>query len=370
MVAANGVETAEAVDQPGNHVPSDPGEKPAQTKVSMTYKRIGISIGDAAGIGPELALRLASRIDEFPNLLFTLIGNHHLLRRVADALRLDLPPEVDPSSWFASGSQCPSSRVGVISVGELDVEKVNPGKWTSDTGAASNAWVRFTVEATLTGRFDAMVTGPIQKEAWQAAGISHHGHTELVTEMTGSNKVRMMLTSEEISCVLATIHLPMADVASRLTSDGVFDSIRLAAEAVKRRSRHRHRGEPSVSVCGLNPHAGEHGLMSHGEEEQIIEPAIRRARDLGINVEGPLSPDTAFLPARRKATDVYVCMYHDQGLIPLKTLAFDEAVNVTLGLPIIRTSVDHGTAMDLAWKGVASDKSLCAAVRLAGELAG
>jgi len=334
----------------------------------LTRKRIGISIGDAAGVGPELALRVAAESRRFPKLELSLIGDAALLARVAAAIDLPLPPQVDPEAWLQGDQQPPAGSV-VISVGNLAADAVQPGRWTAETGAASMRWVQFAAQAAIDRRLDAIVTGPIQKEAWHAAGIGHPGHTEFLAELTGSGEVRMMLTSEEISCVLATIHVPLADVASLLTSDDVFQAIRLGAAALDRRTRQRAGRSPRVTVCGLNPHAGEHGLFSHQEEEQIIAPAIERARAAGIDVTGPLSPDTAFVPARRRLTDLYVCMYHDQGLIPLKALAFDDAVNVTLGLPIVRTSVDHGTAMDIAWRGTASAASLFAAVQLAGELA-
>lgn len=338
----------------------------------MTHKRIGISIGDAAGIGPELALRVAARIHELPEVQLTLIGNHAVLTRVASKLGLPLPPRMDVDRWLTDlsvESLSPILRVVSVTVGVLDVDAVQPGRWSADTGAASYEWVRFAASAALSGRLDAMVTGPIQKEAWHAAGIRYPGHTELLAEMAGCDDVRMMLTSDDLSCVLATVHIPLAEVATRLTQEDVFQSIRLGAAATERKTRTRFDRSPQVTVCGLNPHAGEHGLMSHHEEERIIIPAIERARHAGIDVTGPLPPDTAFIPARRRMTDVYVCMYHDQGLIPLKAISFDEAVNVTLGLPILRTSVDHGTAMDIAWTGKGSEASLMAAVRMASDLA-
>lgn len=322
-------------------------------------KRIGISIGDPAGVGPELALRAAARVDEFPDVELVLIGDAALLERVAAIAKLPMPVTELSSD----------SRVRVFPAGDVSTSNVVAGNWTAETGAASYHWVCVAAQAALDGRLDAMVTGPIQKEAWHAAGIKYPGHTELLADLTSSSRVRMMLTSDEISCVLATVHIPLADVASRLTSDDVFEAIQLGAIALEKKCLRKFNAPPRVTVCGLNPHAGEHGLMSYKEEELVIEPAVRRARSIGIDVTGPLSPDTAFVPARRKITDVYVCMYHDQGLIPLKALAFDDAVNVTLGLPIVRTSVDHGTAMDIAWRGTASESSLIAAIRMAIDLA-
>lgn len=328
-------------------------------------KRIGISIGDAAGVGPELALRVAARIDEFPGLELTLIGDRALLARVAETLDLPLPSEIARDRWLAGGS---SSPVSIVTIGDLDAAAVRPGYWSAATGLASYGWVRFAAQQCIARRLDAMVTGPIQKEAWNAGGIQYSGHTEMLAALTGCDHARMMLTSDSLTCVLATVHIPLADVAASLTETDVFDAIRLGAAAFERKSRQLGHA-PRVTVCGLNPHAGEHGLISHREEERIIVPAIERARQLGIDVTGPLSPDTAFVAARRESTDVHVCMYHDQGLIPLKALAFDDAVNVTLGLPIVRTSVDHGTAMDIAWRGLASESSFVAALLLAGELA-
>jgi 4-hydroxy-L-threonine phosphate dehydrogenase PdxA len=173
-----------------------------------------------------------------------------------------------------------------------------------------------------------------------------------------------MLTSDAITCSLVTVHVGYREVPGLLTRERILETIDLTAQAM-RRLRGR---EPRLLVCGLNPHAGEHGLFGQGEEERIITPAIADARKLGLDVTGPLPPDTAFLPKYRQTTDAYICMYHDQGLIPLKALAFEEAVNVTLGLPIIRTSVDHGTAFDIAWSGQADASSFIKAVELAARL--
>ena len=175
----------------------------------------------------------------------------------------------------------------------------------------------------------------------------------------------MTLTCPEITCSFATVHVGYHEVPGLLSKARITDVIELTV-AFMRTLRSR---APKIVVCGLNPHAGEHGLFGNQEEEHFIIPAIESARAAGVNIEGPLPPDTAFLPARRKATDAYICMYHDQGHIPLKALAFDEAVNITLGLPIIRTSVDHGTALDIAWQGKANPNSLFEAIRIAATLA-
>ena len=211
---------------------------------------------------------------------------------------------------------------------------------------------------------DAIATGPIHKEALHAARIPFPGHTEILAERTRSAKTCMMLTSDAITCALVTVHVGYREVPALLTRERILATIELTAAAMR-----KLRGRaPRLTVCGLNPHAGEHGLFGEGEEERIIAPAVEEARAKGIAVTGPLSPDTAFLPKFRKDTDAYVCMYHDQGLILLKAPAFEDAVNVTLGLPIVRTSVDHGTAFDIAWKGVADVSSFVRAVELAAQL--
>ncbi|MFO0957077.1 MAG: 4-hydroxythreonine-4-phosphate dehydrogenase PdxA [Isosphaeraceae bacterium] len=215
------------------------------------------------------------------------------------------------------------------------------------------------------GTVDAIVTAAIHKEALALAEVPHPGHTEILAERTRAARHCMMLTSPSITCSLVTSHVGLRDVPGLLNARAVLDTIELTTDAM-RRIRGR---EPRLVACGLNPHAGEHGLFGGREEENAIIPAVVAARSRGIEVEGPIPPDTAFLPARRERTDAYICQYHDQGLIPLKMLAFDEAINVTLGLPIVRTSVDHGTAFDIAWSGKASPKSLFEAFRLAARLA-
>lgn len=307
--------------------------------------RIAITVGDVSGVGPELAIRCAAIPAVTARCTPILVGPANAIGMIAEHVGLALPPDV-------------------VDVGILESKEIQPGRFSAATGQASFQAVTTAIDDALAGRIQGIVTGPIQKEAWNAAGITYPGHTELLADRTGSEEYSMMLTSDEISCVLATVHIPLADVAGALTTASVSRAIRHGAEAVGRRLGR----PPRVTVCGLNPHAGEGGMLSHGEETDIIAPAILAARRSGIAVAGPLPPDTAFTPAKRNETDVYVCMYHDQGLIPLKALAFDDAVNVTLGLPIVRTSVDHGTALDLAWQGIANHQSMLAAIEMAIEL--
>ncbi|TWU10055.1 4-hydroxythreonine-4-phosphate dehydrogenase [Novipirellula galeiformis] len=312
--------------------------------LSTTRPRIAITVGDIAGIGPELALKCAASAEINAICTPILYGPEAVLKPLATRFDLPVPPLVD----------VPLAHPALI----------QPGHFSADTGRASYDAVCQAIDATRAQQTAAIVTGPIQKEAWHAAGIQFPGHTELLASQTGTSDFSMMLTSESISCVLATIHVPLADVPRLLSTDNILRAIRLGADALKRRLKRT----PRIAVCGLNPHAGENGMFSHGEESQTIQPAIDQARLEGHDVIGPLPPDTAFTPAMRNKVDVYVCMYHDQGLIPLKALAFDDAVNVTLGLPIVRTSVDHGTAMDLAWQGIAHHTSMMSAIQMAVDL--
>ena len=305
-------------------------------------------MGDPAGVGPELCVRLLA--DEQIRRICTplVYGDLTVLRAVAERCQLPLP-----------------AATGVVDFGRIAPHDFTPGRVAAATGAASYAYVEAAIRAALEGRVEAICTAPMNKEALHAAGINYPGHTEILADLTRAERVCMMLASDEITCSLVTAHVGLHEVPELLTTARILDAIELTVITM-RKLRQR---EPRLTVCGLNPHAGEHGLFGRREEEEIIAPAIAAARAKRILIEGPLPPDTAFLLARRQATDAYICMYHDQGLIPLKLLSFDTAVNITLGLPIVRTSVDHGTAFDIAWQGIASSTSLFAAVRLAVQLA-
>ena len=321
--------------------------------------RIAITVGDAAGVGPELALR-CSMLDRVRQICHPVVmGPASVLQRVANLLDLTCPEKID-------GLESRIDTCVMLDVGCVGDDGFTPGKVNADTGKASFDAVDFAIGAALRGKVDAIVTGPIHKEAWNAAGIEFPGHTELLADRTNVDDFCMMLTSNTISCVLVTIHIPLADVPESINAKNVGLAIQLGADAL----RQRLGRDPRITVCGLNPHAGENGLFSRGEEETVIRPAIQRAVKDGLNVTGPLPPDTAFTPSMREQTDVYVCMYHDQGLIPLKAISFDDAVNVTLGLPIVRTSVDHGTALDIAWQGKANHQSMLSAIEMAVSLVG
>lgn len=333
---------------------------------SSAKPRLAITVGDAAGVGPELALKSAMSDSVLQSCHPILVGPAEVLRVLAGRLSLSLPPIVAKDEAVSAEG----NGALLIDVGRVSADGLVPGQFSEMTGQASFEAVEWAIAETMRGAFDAIVTGPIQKEAWHAAGTDYLGHTELLADRTMTQDYSMMLSGRECSTVLATIHLPILDAVQTLSIETIARAIRLGGEAMEK----RYGRTPRITVLGLNPHAGENGLLSHGEEENLIRPAIdlvlRESASRGRNwaITGPVPPDTAFTPAMRAATDVHVCMYHDQGLIPLKALSFDDAVNVTLGLPIVRTSVDHGTAMDLAWKGTASPNSMLSAIKMAVEL--
>jgi 4-hydroxythreonine-4-phosphate dehydrogenase len=253
----------------------------------------------------------------------------------------------------------------VLDVFGFDAEDFTPGQVSAKTGAAGYRYVEKSISAALAKQVAAVATAPLNKEALHAAGIMYPGHTEIFAEKTGAASACMFQFSEEVRASFVTVHVGYHEVPALITRERILEVIELTAAAM-RRIRGR---EPKLCVLGLNPHAGEHGLFGQKEEERFILPAVQAACEKGLQVEGPIPPDTAFIPAKRWAVDAFICMYHDQGHIPLKALAFDSAVNTTLGLPIIRTSVDHGTACDIAWQGKANAGSLFEAVKLAVKLA-
>jgi 4-phospho-D-threonate 3-dehydrogenase / 4-phospho-D-erythronate 3-dehydrogenase len=324
--------------------------------------RIAISMGDPAGIGPELCLRLLGHARVLRCCVPAVFGDAAVLERVAAATGLPWPlagVETRPLSG-ATAAAGPS----IVDCAAIRADRVKPGRTQAACGRAAYAYIRAAAEAVMAGRAAALVTAPISKEALHAAGVAYPGHTELLTALTGASRVCMMLTAPEITVSLVTTHVSYAKVPSLLNVKRILDVISLTAAAMERMGRPR----PRITVCALNPHGGEGGLFGR-EELRIIGPAVAAAQAAGYRVEGPLPPDTAFTPRARRATDACVVMYHDQGLIPFKTLAFDKGVNVTLGLPIVRTSPDHGTAFDIAWQGKASPSSMIESVRLACRLA-
>lgn len=326
----------------------------------MSKPLIAVTMGDPAGVGPEICLQLLANELVCEICTPVVFGDARLLSRCARQVGLPAPKRILSEIEWAD--KCATlDEPAVLDLFGFDAEDFTPGVVSAKTGAAGFRYVEKSIAAALAKQVAAVATAPLSKEALHAAGIRYPGHTEMFTEKMAAERSCMAFFSEELICSLVTVHIGFQDVVPALTQQRIVEVIELTAAGVQ-----RIRGkQPKIAVLGLNPHAGEHGLFGRGEEENIIIPAIDAARAKGITVEGPLPPDTAFIPAKRRSVDAYICMYHDQALIPLKMLAFDSAVNTTLGLPVPRTSVDHGTACDIAWQGKANGNSLVEAVKLA-----
>jgi 4-hydroxythreonine-4-phosphate dehydrogenase len=248
--------------------------------------------------------------------------------------------------------------------GAGDRERFEPGRLSADAGRAAHDAIARALGDAQAGLIAGMATAPINKEALALAGLKWRGHTDMLAELTGAPRVAMMFHAERLKVVLATIHVPLADVPRLLTSDRVGDVIKLTASELPRFGF----AKPRLALAGLNPHAGEQGILGT-EERDVLEPAVATSRASGLDIVGPLPADTVFVRALGGEFDAVIACYHDQGLIPIKLVAFGQAVNVTLGLPVIRTSVDHGTAFDIAGRGLANPESMIQAVLLAAKLA-
>ncbi len=323
---------------------------------------IGISMGDPAGIGPEVIVKALSDPVLRHRARYIIYGMNELLHYAADIAEFDVfwwrdqyngrlrsyPHDVvvvdyDQYSFLGSTIRAPS-KVG---------------------GEASMRFCLDAIEAAKKGLVDAVVTAPIAKESWKLAGYGYPGHTELFAQKTNSRRYNMMFAGGPLKVVLATVHIPLMGLWNRLNIGAVFQPIELMNQTL---IEYFDIPKPRIAVCGLNPHASENGQFGD-EEERLISPAILMARDQGIDATGPYPPDTIFIKAKAGHYDAVVAMYHDQGLIPVKLLAFDQAVNMTIGLPIIRTSPDHGTAFDIVGRNKANPGSMRAAIDLAIEMA-
>ena len=322
--------------------------------------KIAITMGDPAGIGPELCLGLLAEPTVSKSCTRIIIGSLSVLRKVAQRLDVNLAgiDVIDPRD--PTDNLC---EAGIIDI-DIDASLVSPGVVSAHCGQAAYRYIEAAIDLALRNKVQAVTTGPINKAALNLAGIRFPGHTEIFAQKTGTREFGMMLTSEQLTVSFVTTHTSYRNVPSMLTSQRVTQIIRLTSEALA-----KIKDKPvKLAVCGLNPHAGESGLFGD-EEERLITPGISQARRDGLDVEGPFSPDALFTEDFRAKYDAIVCQYHDQGHIPFKMLAFSNGVNVTLGLPIIRTSVDHGTAFDIAWQGKAGSQSLKKAIELAAKLA-
>ena len=322
---------------------------------------VALTIGDANGIGPETALAAAARTaasrPRTPPLL--LVGPPAVWARAAELLSLPCPPVV-PSPEAAP----PPGRLAIWDPTGLPAPRPAPGRVRLDASRTAHAALDAAARAALRGRLSAIVTAPICKEGFQRAGLPGPGHTEILAAIAGTDRYAMMLFGRRIRVVLATRHLPIARVAAALSPAEIEKAVRLLAEALPWMGFPRAR----IGICGLNPHAGDGGAIGD-EERRVIAPALARCRRARIDAAGPLPADSLFHDHYLGRYDAVVAMYHDQGLAPLKMLSFSDGVNLTLGLPFVRTSPDHGTAFPIAWKGVASPASTLSALSWALRLA-
>ena len=330
----------------------------------MTVRRplVGITMGDPVGIGPEIVLKALDDAAVYEICRPLVFGDPPWLRTVAEnlgsPLRLNLVTAPD------EGIYCPGS-VDIVTVSNLSPGTIKWGEPTVQTGRAMVDYILRAVDEAMAGALDAVVTCPINKKAMASAGFDFPGHTEMIARRTGVSNVGMMLAGENLRVVLVTIHVPITRVPALLSEARILETILLTDRSLKDRFGITR---PRLAVAALNPHAGEEGMFGD-EEEVVIAPAISRAEVSGVLVTGPHPPDTVFYQAARGMFDAVICMYHDQGLIPFKLLHFEDGVNTTLGLPIIRTSVDHGTAYDIAGTGRADPGSLKAAIYMAAAQA-
>jgi 4-phospho-D-threonate 3-dehydrogenase / 4-phospho-D-erythronate 3-dehydrogenase len=317
---------------------------------------IAITMGDANGIGPELVLKAWQRRELGEN--FIVVGDRAVLEFCAR--QLDLPA---PLKSIAGATGFEDGMLNVIDQAQLKVEDLQIGRVSERAGRAALAYVESATHLALQGEVEAVVTLPLNKEAVRLSHPGFTGHTEFIAGLCKVGRFTMMLASDRLTVTHVSTHVSLQEAIRRVKRERILEVIRLTNEALSRVTPH-----PRIAVAGLNPHASEHGSFGI-EEEREISPAIADAQAIGIEVVGPEPPDTVFLRAAASSFDAVVCMYHDQGHIPAKLLDFESGVNVTLGLPIIRTSVDHGTAFDIAYKGTASTKSLISAFNYARMLA-
>ena len=340
----------------------------AKPSAARPAKSLALTLGEPAGIGPDITIAAWLRRRELNLPAFYLLGDEALIARRAKALAAALGAEVRTAAVSPGEAAAAfADALPVVATGERATAE--PGKPDASSAPAALASIRQAVTDVREGRAGAVVTNPIAKSVLYRAGFRHPGHTEFLAELAAENgrvpQPVMMLWSPQLAVVPVTIHVSLRDALGELSSELIVSTVRIVATELTSRFG---IAKPRIAVSGLNPHAGEDGSLGH-EEQTIIAPALRTLRADGIETKGPLPADTMFHEAARSTYDCAVCMYHDQALIPIKTVAFDNAVNVTLGLPFVRTSPDHGTAFDIAGTGKANPASLIAALRLAGRMA-
>lgn len=327
----------------------------------MPKPLLAITMGDPAGIGPEIIVKALQHPTVYAQCRPLVIGDRRMLTQAAQWT--GLPAAFELITEPATG-EYQVGRIALLDRANADPATILPGRISAAAGAAAVDYVIHACDLALAGIVDGVVTAPLNKEAMHLAGHNYAGHTELLADRTGAQRVSMLLTSSKLRVVHVSTHVALAEAIRRVTSARVEEVIDLAHDSCVALGI----TQPRIAVAGLNPHASEGGLFGH-EEAQQVQPAIERARRRGRTVSDPQPPDTVFLRAVKGEFDIVVAMYHDQGHIPMKLLAFDSGVNVSIGLPIIRTSVDHGTAFDIAGTGKAREESLLAAIEVAVKMA-
>ena len=324
--------------------------------------RLAITLGDPAGIGPEVVLKALQHGEVFASCRPLVIGDQGVLNRAAAWLeirpRYEIIVDAGGDHRFVEGT------VPLLDLANVELADAPVGQVSAGAGRAAAEYVMRACDLALAGQVEAVVTAPLNKEAMHRAGFLYPGHTELLAERTGAERVSMLLVGPKLRVVHVSTHVSLEEAIRRVTPARVLEVIELAYHSCQALGI----GAPRIAVAGLNPHASENGLFG-AQEEVHIRPAIEKARARGWTVSDPQPPDTVFLRTTRGEFDIVVAMYHDQGHIPMKLLAFDSGVNVSIGLPILRTSVDHGTAFDIAGTGRAREESMLAAIRVAVQMA-
>ncbi|MGF7034211.1 4-hydroxythreonine-4-phosphate dehydrogenase [Paenibacillus mucilaginosus] len=322
---------------------------------------IGITMGDAAGVGPEIIMKSLKDEQVYAVCRPFVIGDAKILERADGFVRTGL--KVRRIAVVADAA----FEAGTVDCLDLDLVSADLpiGQVSAEAGHAAFSYLKKAIELANAGEIDAICTAPLNKEALHKGGHIYPGHTEILADLTGTQDFSMMLSAPKLKVIHVTTHVGIIDAVRMINPERVYKVIRMAHETLQKAGI----AAPKIAVCGINPHAGENGLFGYGEEDEKIVPAVMQAQGEGINAVGPLPADTLFFRATRGDFDIVVAMYHDQGHGPIKVLGLEAGVNITVGLPIIRTSVDHGTAFDIAGKGIADEMSLKEAIRQAIELA-
>jgi 4-hydroxythreonine-4-phosphate dehydrogenase len=321
---------------------------------------IGITMGDPSGIGPEIILK-GFENPAIQKYRIVVLGDFDIMQAAYENLRITSFSlfRITSMNEFSSGK----GVLNILDLNLVNMKDFSPGIVNSLSGKAAYSAIQKAVELAIHGEINAVVTAPLSKEALHKAGYKYPGHTEIFASLTGSRDYAMLLFHRKLKVIHVSTHVALIEAIKGLSMERIEKVIDLANKTMIPLCRDK----PRIAVAGINPHAGENGLFGN-EELSVILPAVKNMRKTGINVEGPFPPDTVFLQASKGKFDIVVAMYHDQGHIPLKLLGFEKGVNVTAGLPFVRTSVDHGTAFNIAWQGIANESSMVEAIKLAMKL--